>query len=229
MIPGRRRQIAMGLALGLLLLAALPFVLYSVQSGLDGLAAVEPFTRFFREGAPFGNWMIFGHMVLGGWIVLQAPFQLWGLPRRRWPALHRAGGHVFFSAAMLTGLFGLVYIALRGTIGGQPMNAGFALYGLLLCLAAAMTLRAARARRFAAHRRWALRLFVLAMGSWLYRVHYGIWYAATGGLASNEAFTGAFDQVQNVAFYLPYLLLLELWFVAERWRAQRATSTQTIR
>lgn len=229
MTTGGRLQIAIGFGLGLLLVASLPFVVYSVQSGIHGLEAVEPLTRFFREGAPFGNWMIFGHMVLGGWIVLQAPFQLWSLPRRRWPALHRAGGYVFFSAAMLTGILGLVYIALRGTIGGLPMNAGFALYGLLLCGAAAMTLRAARARRFEAHRRWALRLFVLAMGSWLYRVHYGVWYAATGGLASNEAFTGAFDLVQNIAFYLPYLLLLELLFVAERWRAQRVISTQTIR
>ena len=55
------------------------------------------------------------------------------------------------------------------------------------------------------------RLFVLVLGSWLYRVHYGLWYLATDGLASTPEFTGTFDRVQNVAFYLPYLVLLEIW------------------
>lgn len=205
--------------LAALFLMATPFAIYALRSGVEGFSGVTQQARFLVPDAPFGNWLIFGHMVLGGWITLQVPFQLWAWPRRKWPAVHRAGGYVLLGASLLTGVLGLGYILGRGTIGGPAMNLGFALYGVLMIAAALMTLRAARARRFADHRRWALRLFVLAMGSWLYRVHYGIWYAATGGLASNDAFTGAFDLVQNVAFYLPYLLLLEVWFV---WESRRA-------
>ncbi|MEO0910923.1 MAG: DUF2306 domain-containing protein, partial [Pseudomonadota bacterium] len=61
------------------------------------------------------------------------------------------------------------------------------------------------------HREWALRLVVLALGSWLYRVHYGIWYLLTDGMYSEPDFSGAFDIIQTFAFYLPYLLLLEIW------------------
>jgi hypothetical protein len=91
------------------------------------------------------------------------------------------------------------------------MDIGFALYGLLLLLAALQTIRHARARRFALHQTWALRLFWLALASWLYRVHYGLWYLATDGLWSNPQFTGGFDLVQNFAFYLPYLLGVEVY------------------
>jgi hypothetical protein len=73
------------------------------------------------------------------------------------------------------------------------------------------TLRHGRAGRMAAHRDWALRLFVLAIGSFLYRLHYGLWYLATDGVWTAEDFSGAFDRVQIFAFYLPYLALVELW------------------
>jgi hypothetical protein len=46
-------------------------------------------------------------------------------------------------------------------------------------------------------------------------MHYAIWYGLTGGALSNDSFTGPFDLVQVVAFFMPYLLLAELWM---RWR-----------
>ena len=91
------------------------------------------------------------------------------------------------------------------------MSLGFALYGFLMAFAALQTVRLARRREWDRHRRWALRLLVLILGSWLFRVQYGLWYLSTDGLASNEAFTGLFDRVMTVGFYLPWLIALELW------------------
>ena len=122
-----------------------------------------------------------------------------------------AGAILLVAGALLTGAAGCAFILTRGTIGGRWMDAGFLLYGALMMLAAVQAWRFARAGRFVPHRAWALRLFVLVLGSWLYRVHYGLWYLATDGLASNPEFTGTFDSVQNFAFYLPYLVLLEIW------------------
>jgi hypothetical protein len=62
---------------------------------------------------------------------------------------------------------------------------------------------------------------VLAIGSWLYRMHYTLWYMTTGGLGSERDFSGPFDQIQLFAFYLPYLAALELWF---RLRDRRAAA-----
>jgi hypothetical protein len=155
-------------------------------------------------------------MAAGAGITVLAPAQLIGPIRRRWPGLHRAAGHAVVAGSLIAGAGGLGYIGLRETVGGPLMDLGFGLYGVLLILCAVQTLRHGRAGRLAAHRDWAIRLFVLAIGSFLYRLHYGLWYMATGGLWSAEDFTGAFDRVQIFAFYLPYLALAELWLRRRR-------------
>ncbi|WP_300033411.1 DUF2306 domain-containing protein [uncultured Roseobacter sp.] len=203
-----------------------PFAHYAIRLGLQGLNdGAATGSRLFTRNGPVPNMAVFAHMVVGGLLTLLVSLQLLGSLRARWPRLHHINGYAMFTCAMLAGAGGLAYIALRGTIGGFWMDLGFAIYGTLMIGAAVQTVRNAQRRRIDRHRRWALRLFVLALGSWAYRVHYGIWYALTGGVASNGAFTGAFDLVQNFAFYMPYLLVLEVWF--RRPAVQREMSTQT--
>lgn len=206
------RNIGVTVGLGLLVLLMLPFALYALQEGrvvFAGSGGSE--SRLFTPGALLSNYAIFGHMMLGGVLTLLVPLQALPVLRQKLPRVHRWSGRFLCGVALLTAAGGLTYIAARGTIGGMPMDVGFALYGVLLGLCAVQAVRRARARQFDAHRRWALRLLVLCLGSWLYRVHYGVWYALTGGLASTPTFEGTFDLIQNVAFYLPYLVLLELW------------------
>ncbi|WP_298840304.1 DUF2306 domain-containing protein [uncultured Roseobacter sp.] len=222
----RIRSAAMPCAVLAMMFLVWPFVRHALDLGVAGLRDGDATgSRLYVPGADVPNIAIFVHMASGAVLTLLVGLQLWEGIRRHRMRLHRLNGYVMFTCAMLTGAGGLAYIALQGTIGGLWMDVGFALYGLLMIGVAVQTVRRAQQHRIVAHRRWALRLFVLAMGSWLYRVHYGLWYALTGGVASNDAFTGAFDLVQNFAFYLPYLLLLELWF---RWRpVQREMSVQT--
>lgn len=203
--------------LALLLLLALPFALYAARFGLSGLTADLSGTTYLHTPGDWRpNLSLFLHMIAGAVITLLAPLQLVPMIRRRWPAVHRASGYAVVVLALLTGTGGLLFIALRGTIGGPLMDAAFAGYGLLLLAAAVGTARHARARDFARHRRWGLRLFVLAIGSWIFRLHYVLWYAVTDGLWSEPDFSGAFDRAQMFAFYLPYLLALELWLRARR-------------
>lgn len=72
------------------------------------------------------------------------------------------------------------------------------------------TFRFAIARDFGRHFAWATRLIVLAVGSWIFRMHYALWFIFTDGLGSNEGVTGVCDRVQVVAFFLPYLLIAKL-------------------
>ena len=150
-------------------------------------------------------------MLTGAAITLLVPLQLISPLRRRALAFHRWTGRLLIGLAVMTALGGLIYIAERRTIGGWPMNYGFTIYGLLLLITAVQTFLHASARRFAQHYAWALRFFWLAIASWLYRVHYGLWYLLTDGLWSRPDFTGGFDLAQNFAFYLPYLIGVEFW------------------
>lgn len=201
----------------LAVLVALPFGLYALGLAIDAARGLRPpDSHLFAPGAPASNAALALHMAAGAVLTALVPLQLIPALRRRWPGLHRGMGRIFVGAALAAGLGGLVYIAGRGTIGGPVMDAGFALYGVLLGVAALMAIRAARARDLVRHRRWALRFFTLAMGSLLFRLHYAAWFLATGGAGSTEALTGPFDRVQVFAFYLPYLALLELWLSREK-------------
>lgn len=156
------------------------------------------------------------HLATGAIILLLGPVQLIGGVRRRWPAIHRWIGRIYVFTAAVAGLGGLGFILIEGTIGGAPMDAGFALYGGLMVLAAVETWRGARSRRFESHRIWAVRLFALAIGSWLYRMDYGFWLLAAHRIGHTEDFRGPFDVVMSFFFYLPNLALAELFVKARR-------------
>ncbi|MEM8957601.1 MAG: DUF2306 domain-containing protein [Pseudomonadota bacterium] len=220
--PGRLTVwVGMGL-LGIVLLLASDFITHSLELGWQGLSRdLSGESRLYWPDAPVATGAIFVHMIGGAVITALAPVQLAGPVRRRWPALHRWSGRVLVGAALLTGVAGLVYIGLRGTIGGWDMSLSFALYGICVLVAAGQALRFARAGAFARHRRWGLRLAVLALGSWIYRMQYALWFMTTGGIWVERDFSGAFDLVNIWAFYVPYLIALELWF---RYEARRGAA-----
>ncbi|MBO6884136.1 MAG: DUF2306 domain-containing protein [Marivita sp.] len=201
-------------SIGLLILAinTLWFVVYSAQLGVQGLLSDSPsdVSRVFLTDSIVANVALAGHMLAGAVLTIGAPLQALPILRNRWPRLHRRSGYGLLTAAVVTGVGGLVYIASVGTIGGAWMDFGFALYGAAILFAAIKTVSHAVARQRRSHFEWAVRLVVLAVGSWIYRMHYAIWYGLTGGVASNETFNGAFDRVQVLAFFVPYLVIAEV-------------------
>ena len=151
------------------------------------------------------------HFAAGGIILVLGCIQLVTSVRVRYPAVHRWLGRVYVFAALLTAVGGLSFIFLKGTIGGWLMDVAFAGYGLLTGLAAVQTIRFARTREFAKHRAWGIRLFALAIGSWLYRMDYGFWFLFTGGAGHTQLFRGPFDYFMDFWFYLPNLLVAEVF------------------
>jgi len=162
------------------------------------------------------------HFATGTILLLLGPIQLIGAVRARVPRLHRWLGRLYVASALVTGLGGLTYIAMKGTIGGTPMNIGFGLYGALTVVAAVEAFRHARARRFDQHRAWAIRLFALAIGSWLYRMDYGIWRMLAHGVGHTKTFDGWFDVLMAFFFYVPNLIVAEAFIRARQLRAGAA-------
>ena len=155
------------------------------------------------------------HFLAGGLILVLGCLQLLGGVRRRHPRVHRWSGRVYVCACVLAALGGLAFIALKGTVGGPVMDVGFAGYGLLMLLAAVQTVRFARRGDTSRHRAWALRLFALAIGSWLYRIDYGLYIGLGGEGGHTEDFRGWFDRLMSFWFYLPNLVVVEI-VLAER-------------
>jgi hypothetical protein len=160
------------------------------------------------------------HFIAGAVLLVLGPIQLFSPLRVRWPAVHRWIGRLYGFAALLTGLGGLAFIAFRGTIGGAVMNAGFGLYGALMAAASVATVHYARQRCFERHRAWAIRLFALAIGSWLYRIDYGFWRQIAHNAGHTHSFDGPFDVAMAFLFYVPNLIVAEA-FIRARQRQAR--------
>lgn len=162
------------------------------------------------------------HFALGAVLLLLGPVQFIAAIRDRWPRVHRWIGWTYTMSAAVTGFGGLTYIALRGTVGGPLMSVAFAIYGALMVVAAVQTVRHAVARRIEVHRGWAIRLFALAIGSWLYRMDYGFWFLFAGRLWHTRDFSGGFDYFMDFWFYVPNLIVAEAIIRGRRERASRA-------
>ncbi|MEM8527590.1 MAG: DUF2306 domain-containing protein [Bacteroidota bacterium] len=150
------------------------------------------------------------HFVMGGIILILGCIQLLEKIRVHFPVFHRWVGRIYVVACLLAAVGGLVFIFQKGTIGGTVMNIGFALYGILMFLAAIQTWRFAMKKQFEQHRVWAIRLFALAIGSWLYRMAYGLWIFLMDGVGIAD-FYGPFDYVMDFAFYIPNLIIAEIF------------------
>lgn len=150
------------------------------------------------------------HFLAGGIILVLGCLQLLASVREKYALIHRISGRIYVTACLLAAVGGLVFIALKGTIGGLVMDIGFTGYGLLMFLAAIQTIRFARRKDFVRHRAWALRLFALAIGSWLYRMDYGFYIGFGGRAGHTELFRGWFDYFMDFWFYLPNLLMVEI-------------------
>jgi len=164
------------------------------------------------------------HFFAGATLLLLGPIQLIGAVRRRAPRVHHWIGRLYALAAFSAGVGGLIFIALKGTVGGVAMTVAFAMYGALMVLAAVQTVRHAMARRIDIHRAWAIRLFALAIGSWLYRIGYGLFFAIAGTdhPGHTEAFSGWFDYIMDFAFFIPPLIIAEMFIRARRTEATTA-------
>jgi len=191
--------------------------------------------RLYESSTPAATVAIGSHFAAGGLILVLGCLQLVGPLRRRHPVAHRRLGGVYVTASLLAAVGGLGFIVAKGTVGGIVMDLGFGLYGLLMVVAAAQTYRYARGRHVVQHQAWALRLFALAVGSWLYRMDYGFWLLLTGGAGHTEDFRGPFDQVMSFFFYLPNLLVVEAYLrgrcrpssLAARWAAVAVLAAAT--
>ena len=176
----------------------------------------EGLPRLYESDTPTATAGIGLHFAAGGIILALGCIQFVPAIRSRYPAAHRWIGRVYVTAAFCAGVGGITFIIAKGTIGGATMDVGFGIYGALTVLAAIQTYRHARARRLDIHRAWAMRLFALAIGSWLYRMEYGFWFLLADGAGHMKDFSGPFDKVMVFFFYVPNLLVVEALIRAPR-------------
>ncbi len=176
----------------------------------------------YVEGQTMSNVATITHVSLAVIIMGLGPLQLLPLIRKHAPRFHRWNGRVYMTTAVISSVVGLYMIATRGVIGGTAQYIGITLDAILIILFSCMTLRLAIKRDIKAHRRWALRLFMVVSAVWFYRVGLMFWLAINGGPVgiNLETFEGPFVNFIAFAQYLIPLAILELYFFSENQSGQ---------
>ena len=132
------------------------------------------------EGDVIGNAMLAVHLFLAAVITFAGPLQFFPVIRKQFPVFHRWNGRIYFVTAILTASAGLYMNFTRGAHGGFLMALGNGSNALLIMAFSTMAWRTAMNRDFKAHKKWAVRAFVMVSGVWFFRVGYGLWILLTG-------------------------------------------------
>lgn len=168
----------------------------------------------YTPGATAMNVVLGVHLLFAIVIIVGGALQLVPAVRRIAPALHRWNGRAYMLVAATMSIGGLAMVWGRASAGDLSQHIAITGNALLILACAAFAWRHARARQFAIHRRWALRLFLVVSGVWFFRIALMLWLAVNGGPAGfdPETFSGPVLTVLAFAQYLLPLAVLELYF-----------------
>ena len=206
----------LAIAAGQLLFVAFILLFYYPATLTGNFAGwnAKPLIKGFVAGDTAGNLFFAVHVLMAAVITFGGLVQLIPAIRSRWPAVHRWNGRLYLVSALILALGGLWMTWGRGTWLNLVGGFGITLDALLILAFAVMAWRSARAQRFAEHRRWAIRLFVVASAVWFMRVGYMVWGISTGGAGIGKAMDGPFDIFLAFANSLLPLAVAELYLRA---------------
>ncbi|MDP1977071.1 DUF2306 domain-containing protein [Undibacterium sp.] len=191
------------------------YVLSAMKGNLAAWSNVLP--HGYIKGDSAGNFAIITHIFLATSITLAGILQLIPQVRARAPKFHRWNGRIYLSSLIIAATTGLYMVWFRNGVGDFTQHLGISLNAVLILLCAAMALRHALARQFTQHRRWALRLFLVANGVWFFRIGLMFWIAINQGPAgfNPKTFEGPFLSFISFANSLIPLIVCELYLRAQ--------------
>lgn len=202
---------------GQLMFASYVFIFYggsAVRGDWAGWNKVMP--HGYVPGDTIGNSVISLHLLLAVYIIVGGALQLVPRIRDRAPSFHRWNGRIYIPTAFIMSIGGLYLVWIRGAVGDVSQHIAISLNAVLIMLCATMTLRYALAYELDVHRRWALRLFLVASGVWFFRIGLMLWVLLNKGPAGFDpkTFQGPFLTVWAFGQYLLPLAVLELYMRA---------------
>jgi tetratricopeptide (TPR) repeat protein len=171
----------------------------------------------YVAGATMSNTALVGHILFATLISIAGALQLIPRVRERFPMFHRWNGRIYLLAAFTQGITGLYLSLSRGGLPvGILQHVALWISAVLIMICAAMALRYALARDFKTHRRWALRLFLVASASWFFRVGFSLTVLLFGPIGfDSTTFRGPLPTFWGFAEYLLPLAVLEIYLYAQ--------------
>ncbi len=204
-------------AIGQLAFIAFIVAFYGLRTAGGNLESwnEKPLITGHVPGDGAGNMMFAIHVLLAAVITLGGLAQLIPQIRDRYRPFHRWNGRVFIALALIMALGGLWLTWVRGSYLSYVSALSVSLNGVLIIAFAVLTVRDAMRRRIDAHRRWAMRTFMVVNGVWFFRLGVSSWILLNQSPRwMNSTLSGPADIALSLGSYLVPLLGLQLYFVA---------------
>lgn len=176
-------------------------------------------SKGYVAGDTAGNLAFAAHALLAGVIAFGGALQVLPQLRNRWPAVHRWNGRLFLIVVCGLAFSGLYLVWMRQPTPARLGDLATSLNAALILAFAGLAFAAARGRDFAAHRRWALRLYLVANAQWFMRVGFFAYVMAQGGQPVGAKL---FGDLWSFGCFLVPLAVLELYLRAKDSGAPRA-------
>lgn len=189
------------------------------QKGLIGMSSTH-MPNGYINGDNFGNILLATHLFIAVFIIAAGPLQLVPKIRMHYPKFHRLTGRsyiIFVFIAALGGLY-LTWTRPRPSFGSIFQDLAISLDAVLIIVFSFFTLRYALKRKFNVHRKWALRLFLVASGVWFLRIGYKAWYFLENLIGFK--FENFFNYWCFAAYLIP-LAVLEVYFLTEKKKTKK--------
>ncbi len=169
----------------------------------------------FVAGDSFGNAAYASHALAAGVVALGGILQLIPWIREHAPRFHRWNGRLFVLTVVTLSLSGFYLVWVRGTSPSITEGLSTSLNGVFILTFAAFALRNAIARKIDAHRRWAMRLYLVSNAQWFLRIGFFAYFtiSAAAGLEAN--FSDPFFSFWTWGCYLAPLAVLQVYFLAQ--------------
>jgi hypothetical protein len=168
----------------------------------------------YVAGDTTGNMAHAAHAMGAGIIALCGALQLIPQIRNRAPTFHRWNGRLFLLTVVALSLSGFYLVWVRGTSPNLLSALSTSFNGVLILTFAVLALRAALARDFTVHRRWAMRLYLVSNAQWFLRVGLFSYFIVTQALGVHAEMDDPFLVFWVVGCYLVPLGVLELYLRA---------------
>ncbi|MEO3714132.1 DUF2306 domain-containing protein [Roseateles flavus] len=172
----------------------------------------------YVAGEPLGNAVLAVHLALAVFVTLGGALQLVPQIRSAVPRVHRWIGRIYLIGVAVTSLGGTWLVWARGTVGDLTQHVAITINAVFIIVCGLLAWRHAIGRRFDVHRRWALRLFLVANGVWFFRIGLMLWLLVWQRPVGFDpkTFAGPYLSFLSFAQYLLPLAMLELYFFAQR-------------
>jgi hypothetical protein len=168
-------------------------------------------------GDGVGNAALGIHLFAAAVLSFIGVMQLWPMLRARAPVFHRWSGRLYVSMALIGALTALYLSIIRAHQPGTTLQHRVTDFNAVLIVGfAILAFQYARARDFAAHRRWALRLFLVVSGVFFFRIEVFAWLFTVGPVGFDpDSFQGPVLELFGFLQYALPLVVLEGYFRAQ--------------